>query len=485
LQLADAETFVAHAGRWVRSPIETARQLVAIAERVEDELPAKAAWALARCAGTAFLVGDLAAGITQGRKAKLLAEQGSDQLAMAVAERSLRWNLLLAGLATEDREASGTEGPINLAPKNPTPEQIAMGQTTSLMMLIEEQWDDGELLVDHVLNVARRLGLRGSVELLSIILGQFRWRRGRWHEGYLLTTQDLHLDDHANISFAWGHALAAQISASMGNAEQTHDHLQHAFLGANRLGIPMVHALCYSARGHLHLSSGEFEQALPSFDKVADICAQMGMREPGYILWHGDRLSTLIALGRRSEAIAALEELREIAEATGRTWAKGIVARADAELASSAIRAEASFDEALKWFTSLGMPFEIARTLLARGTSKRRRGDVRAVEDLDEAKRIFLRLGAQRWAAQVASVDGVPGAVSVTQKAVTDLLSPAELRVAMSVVSGRTNKQTASELYVSVKTVEYHLQAMYKRLNVKNRAEFVATFVQNSRSTSP
>jgi DNA-binding CsgD family transcriptional regulator len=47
----------------------------------------------------------------------------------------------------------------------------------------------------------------------------------------------------------------------------------------------------------------------------------------------------------------------------------------------------------------------------------------------------------------------------------------------MLTAAGRTNKQVSAELYISVKTVDFHMQSIYKKLKVKNRAEFVAAYL--------
>jgi DNA-binding CsgD family transcriptional regulator len=52
-------------------------------------------------------------------------------------------------------------------------------------------------------------------------------------------------------------------------------------------------------------------------------------------------------------------------------------------------------------------------------------------------------------------------------------LTPAEQAVARLVAAGRTNKQTAAELYVSVKTVEFHLGHIYDKLGIRSRKDLI------------
>ena len=152
----------------------------------------------------------------------------------------------------------------------------------------------------------------------------------------------------------------------------------------------------------------------------------------------------------------------------------------------------------------LGMPFETARTLLARATSlvgkdsavvasRSELGaasftearDLRIHRDLGEAMTIFERLGASGWAEQTAQYEKSvassharhSGAVRAAEPT-SEQLSSREMRVAIEVAAGRTNKQVSSELYISVKTVEFHLQSIYRKLKVRNRAEFVGSFTR-------
>ena len=67
----------------------------------------------------------------------------------------------------------------------------------------------------------------------------------------------------------------------------------------------------------------------------------------------------------------------------------------------------------------------------------------------------------------------------------TDLLTPAELRVALAVAKGATNREVAADLFVSAKTVEYHLQNVYRKLNLRSRTELAVRVSQASPDLEP
>ena len=120
------------------------------------------------------------------------------------------------------------------------------------------------------------------------------------------------------------------------------------------------------------------------------------------------------------------------------------------------------------------MPFERARTLLAQGVAlrhARRRRDARAT--LEEARAAFASLGAALWEEKAtAELDRIGG-----RRAAGDELTPAEERVAALVAEGRTNKEVAAALFLTERTVEFHLTHVYRKLGVRSRAELARRLV--------
>jgi len=124
------------------------------------------------------------------------------------------------------------------------------------------------------------------------------------------------------------------------------------------------------------------------------------------------------------------------------------------------------------------MPFERARTLLTLGRRlhrARRRAEAR--EQLREALAGFERLGAAAWAAQAQSELRAAGARR--RPAHDDTLTAQELRVAAAVARGAANREIAAELFLTLKTVEFHLRQIYRKLGVRSRSQLVATLASN------
>ena len=117
--------------------------------------------------------------------------------------------------------------------------------------------------------------------------------------------------------------------------------------------------------------------------------------------------------------------------------------------------------------------FERARTQLAYGVRlrrARRRIDARAV--LQPALETFVRLGAQPWADTAADELAASGAaVARPDQSPTSRLTPRELQIAMLLTDGRTTREAAGALFLSPKTVEYHLRNIYIKLDIGSRGE--------------
>jgi DNA-binding NarL/FixJ family response regulator len=126
------------------------------------------------------------------------------------------------------------------------------------------------------------------------------------------------------------------------------------------------------------------------------------------------------------------------------------------------------FEEALVQHERVPMPFERGRTLLALGSAQRRCRERRAARELlEQALAIFEQLGASIWAQRAgAELARIAGRAPSPRQ-----LTAAEQHVAELVARGRTNKEVAAELVVTVRTVESTLTKVYAKLGVRSRTE--------------
>jgi DNA-binding CsgD family transcriptional regulator len=131
----------------------------------------------------------------------------------------------------------------------------------------------------------------------------------------------------------------------------------------------------------------------------------------------------------------------------------------------------AHFQRALQEHQRVSRPFDLAPTLRAQGMVLRRdKHKTAAKAALEQALGSFEQLGALLWAESTKTeLDrvGLRRAAPVDASGIT----AAEAKVAELVAAGRTNREVASELFMSPKTVEAHLSRIYRKLGVRSRAE--------------
>ncbi|WP_137120066.1 helix-turn-helix transcriptional regulator [Segeticoccus rhizosphaerae] len=170
-------------------------------------------------------------------------------------------------------------------------------------------------------------------------------------------------------------------------------------------------------------------------------------------------------------AVDAAEMLR-VAEAKGQPWALARAHRAVALLAEGTA-VEQHFILAAHHHAQTMDIFESARTAMLFGSWLRRsRQRVRARPVLREALVAFERLGADPWA-NAAAVELAATGETVHRRAADSLdeLTPQQLQIATLLASGRTTREAAAALFVSRKTIEYHLRNVYLKLGISSRQE--------------
>jgi DNA-binding CsgD family transcriptional regulator len=185
-----------------------------------------------------------------------------------------------------------------------------------------------------------------------------------------------------------------------------------------------------------------------------------------------DRIETAVHAGQRETASLWLQELEHFAAATGQLWAAAVAAHGKAMLADDAA-AEVHFEEALELHAAAPAPFHQARTELAYGEYLRRiRRRVDARDHLRAAAEAFEDLKAAPWAERAAQELRASGETARKRDVTTIAdLTPQEWQVAQLVQSGLTNREVAAQLFVSPRTVDFHLRNVFTKTGVTSRVE--------------
>ena len=243
-------------------------------------------------------------------------------------------------------------------------------------------------------------------------------------------------------------------------------------------GAPM--AFSCSALALVAHARGEWNEVVESVDPLLHVTYRDGTYEPGVLPWREAYLEALVALGRLDDAESGLIPFEEVTAARGRRSAMGNAARVRGKLEAargSVDKAEAAFLAGLRHSGAVPIPFDLAQTELAYGGLLRRAGQRgKAVEQLKSARDRLAALKAVPYLERCDRELAACGLTPVKRRggARPGQLTPQELSVARLVTSGLTNRQVASELVVSTKTVEYHLANVFTKLGVSSRTQLAA-----------
>ena len=192
-------------------------------------------------------------------------------------------------------------------------------------------------------------------------------------------------------------------------------------------------------------------------------------------------LAELIEAGVRSGATegisAALDRLSERTQASGTDWALGVLARSRA-LLSEGDDADALYREAIERLGRTRIRVELARSHLLYGEWLRReQRRVDAREQLRAAHEMFSTMGADGFAER-ARVELLATGETVRKRTVEtrDELTAQEAQIAGLARDGRTNPEIGAQLYISPRTVEWHLRNVFTKLGIRSRRELHNAF---------
>ncbi|MEV4290533.1 AAA family ATPase [Nonomuraea bangladeshensis] len=223
----------------------------------------------------------------------------------------------------------------------------------------------------------------------------------------------------------------------------------------------------------LDLSLGRPETAL----RRAEEFGAFGPAARAVMVMHRmpDLVEAAVRVGRTDFAVAASERVQMWAAQTPAPWADAVALRCNALLASDE-DAKRYYEQALHLHLRGGRLFERARTELLYGEwlrRLRRRADAR--HQLRSALDIFERLGSRPWAERARAELRAAGERQTgegrSSEGMLDRLTPQELQIIRMAATGLSNRDIAAQLFLSPRTIGYHLYKAYPKLGVASRAE--------------
>jgi DNA-binding CsgD family transcriptional regulator len=230
--------------------------------------------------------------------------------------------------------------------------------------------------------------------------------------------------------------------------------------------------------GFVALSLGEHGLADEELTAAAELAEQMANRHPARFKLDGDRVEAALALGSIERAADLVGRLERAARIVPTPWVRAVGARCRGMLDAATGDLDGAIEaleRALVEHEALPMPFELARTLLAKGQVHRRRKEKRrAADTLSEAISLFAGLGTPLWTErarlELARVGLRPTA--------SDELTTTERRVAELAAAGMRTPRIAELVFLSPKTVGNVLGRVYQKLGIHSRAELGAVMAR-------
>jgi DNA-binding CsgD family transcriptional regulator len=236
-------------------------------------------------------------------------------------------------------------------------------------------------------------------------------------------------------------------------------------------GIGRPDRLVRSALGMLELSLGDVQAAHRQLEPLVARTRAAAIGEPGAMRFVTDDVEALIGIGDLESAGELLGWYEGCAQRLDRQSALASSARCRGLLASGRGDAEAAWAllaDSIERGGDVALPLDRARTMMALGVVERRLQRKRAArETLEEAHSAFEGIGARLWAQRVRDeLQRIGG-----RRTEGGELTASERRVAELVSQGLSNREVASALFVSAKTVEFHLRNIFRKLGVRSRTE--------------
>jgi DNA-binding CsgD family transcriptional regulator len=328
-----------------------------------------------------------------------------------------------------------------------------------------------------------RLGalLYSSVRLT--VLARAQYATGDWADAVVSAERALALAseaEHPHGAFVWWSVIAVPAARGDWTTADAYARLaaaEHIDATDRAVAVGMALALVAAARG-------DAEAVVNALDPVAALSPNPGIDEPGFWPWQDLYADALVALGRTADADAFLRPHEALAEQRGRPSMIAKLARVRGRVEAALGRREqaaTAFKRALEHIEPLAMPYEEALIRYANGQFLRRNGRRRAAaEELTRARDALAGLGArpalERCERELEACGLKPAKRGAAEQ---PDLTPQEQAVARLVATGRTNREVAGELLLSVKTVEVHLTRVYAKLGVSSRSQLAARATEN------
>jgi DNA-binding CsgD family transcriptional regulator/tetratricopeptide (TPR) repeat protein len=451
--------------------VEDARDvLLAAGIEIADADADTAIMLLADAILACFFLGDTSTVLDAVTRIDMLVDRGVGEQARLVGAMAGGVAGVLTGRGGPERIRRAVE---QVVPAGEFVQDLRIAPWLVIGPLFLRESDTGRTLVQTVVESLRRHSVIGGLPFLLFHVARDQATTDRWDVAELTYSEGIQLAREAGHSSDLAACLAglAWLEARQGREARCREHADEALQICSARHIALFQAWSLFAMGELELGLGRSEAAIAHLERLDALLADIGLVDVD-LSPAPELVDALVRVGQDEMARDVAQRYAARAVDKGQPWALARGARAVA-LTCPDSEIDQHFGRALDHHARTLDSFESARTQLAYGARLRRdRRRVDARVPLRAALVTFETLGAAPWADQSAIELRATGETAHRRGATPlDELTPQELQVARMLAGGRTTKEVAAALFLSPKTVEYHLRHVYIKLGIRSRTE--------------
>ena len=398
------------------------------------------------------------------------AERLRDPVALAYAYSTLAEAEFLSGRPWRELSDRGVAAQDRLGefPTFAAPRIMLGWQLTRL-----GRFEEARSYLDGEADRLRRQGNLAQIPEVLSHLAEIEWRSGNW------SLADELVEEAFDIATAAGEEQAiiylmpqrAEMRLLRGDLDGARRLAEEALAHAIERSRFFERIKSLAIVGWLDLTEGDARKAADGFEEALALIEAKGVREPGSTAIYPDVFFALTAGGRSDVAAELADDLEARASEQDATWTRTTVSLARGLIASARGDHEdaiARLEEAMAHYPTTGQLVSRGLTLLALGSARRAAKQKRSArEAFEQARALFRELGSPGW---VRQADEELGRIGGPDTSITELTGT-ERKVAELVAAGRSNREVAEQLFLSVKTVEANLSRIYRKLGITSRRE--------------
>ena len=444
--------------------------------------PNRAIAMLAEATGACFYAGNPAEMLVVAEQASGLVAAGAPVRTRFLASIAIGIARVVGGNAADGSEA--IHEAVALAGGSPElRDDLQLMPWLAIAPIFLRETGTGRVLLDRALEVARERSAVGALPLVLDLIALDHATTDRWAlaEATYQEAIGLARETGQQTDLVFGLSGLARLQARRGRAAECRANVAETVELCDRLGTRLHEVWAVEALGMLELGLGRAESAIEQLTRQQRLVEELGITDAD-LSPAPELIDAYCRLGHTDKARALANAFGAAAEAKGQSWSIARALRGQGLLASDSRFARA-FEQALQRHANTPDVFEQARTQLAYGERLRRaRNRKLAREQLRAALETFEHLDARPWIDR-ARVELAASGETLRRRdpSTIDELTPQELQIAMLLASGKTTREAAAAMFLSPKTIEYHLRHVYLKLDIHSREELARALLGPAR----